>query len=62
MIPVHLAKMRSKQGLTNDISNTTAIGQDRSGMNAISQKLNTQMETSVNNKVRRGLQLRPRLN
>ncbi len=31
-------------------------------MNAISQKLNTRKEISVNNKLSPGLQLRPRLN
>ena len=60
-IPPHLAKHEVQARPVHDISNTTAVGQDRSGMNAMSQKLNTQKETSVNNKLSPGLQLRPRL-
>lgn len=58
-----LSNMSSKARPAHEISNTTATGRDRSGMNIISQKTErTEGNYSVNNKLRPWLQLLPRLN
>lgn len=59
-IPPHPAKHEVRARPVHDISNTTAIGQDWSGMSTISLKLNTPKETRVNNTFSPGLRLRPR--